>query len=125
SGGVLRAGRAAQEPHLLILSGPAAGVGGAIELAGRIRIRDCLTLDMGGTSVDVALGRNGRAPTVPTQRHRGTPLVAPALDIATAGAGGGSIAWLDPVGALRVGPASAGAIPGPACYGLGGRLPTV
>jgi N-methylhydantoinase A len=125
SGGVLPAGRAAQEPHRLVLSGPAAGVGGAIELAGRIGIRDCLTLDMGGTSVDVALVRDGRAPTVPIQRHDGTPLMAPAIDIATAGAGGGSIAWLDPVGALRVGPASAGAVPGPACYGSGGRLPTV
>jgi N-methylhydantoinase A len=125
SGGVLPAGRAAQEPHRLILSGPAAGVGGAIELAGRIGIRDCLTLDMGGTSVDVALVRDGRAPTAPIQRYNGTPLMAPAIDIATAGAGGGSIAWLDPVGALCVGPASAGAVPGPACYGSGGRLPTV
>jgi N-methylhydantoinase A len=125
SGGVLPAGRAAREPHRLVLSGPAAGVGGAIELAGRLGIRDCLTLDMGGTSVDVALVRDGRAPTVPIQRHAGTPLVAPAVDSATAGAGGGSIAWLDPAGALRVGPASAGAIPGPACYGSGGRLPTV
>jgi N-methylhydantoinase A len=125
SGGVLPAGRAAREPHRLVLSGPAAGVGGAIELADQIGIRDCLTLDMGGTSVDVALVRDGRAPTVPIQRHDGRPLVVPAIDIATAGAGGGSIAWLDPVGALRVGPASAGAIPGPACYGSGGRLPTV
>ena len=125
SGGVLPAGRAAREPHRLILSGPAAGVGGAIELASGLGIRDCLTLDMGGTSVDVALVRDGRAPTVPIQRHEGMPLVAPAVDIATAGAGGGSIAWLDPAGALRVGPASAGAIPGPACYASGGRLPTV
>jgi len=125
SGGVLRAERAAREPHRLILSGPAAGVGGAIELAGRLGIRDLLTLDMGGTSIDVALVRDGRAPTLPIQRHDGVPLVAPAIDIATAGAGGGSIAWLDPVGALRVGPASAGADPGPACYGTGGRRPTV
>jgi N-methylhydantoinase A len=125
SGGILQAGRAAREPHRLVLSGPAAGVEGAIDLARRLGIRDCLTLDMGGTSVDVALIRDGRAPTVPVQRHDGTPLVAPAIDIATAGAGGGSIAWLDPVGALRVGPASAGAVPGPACYGSGGRLPTV
>jgi N-methylhydantoinase A len=125
SGGVLPAGHAAQEPHRLVLSGPAAGVGGAIEVAGRLGILDCLTLDMGGTSVDVALVRDGRAPTVPIQRHDGTPLVVPAIDIETAGAGGGSIAWLDPAGALRVGPASAGAIPGPACYGSGGRLPTV
>lgn len=125
SGGVLRAERAAREPHRLVLSGPAAGVGGAIELAARIGVHDCLTLDMGGTSVDVALVRDGRAPTVPLQRYDGAPLVVPAVDIATAGAGGGSIAWLDPVGALRVGPASAGALPGPACYGFGGRSPTV
>ena len=125
SGGVLAAERAAREPHRLILSGPAAGVGGAIELAGLLGIGDCLTLDMGGTSVDVALVRDSRATTVSVQRHDHTPLMAPAVDIATAGAGGGSIAWLDPAGALRVGPASAGADPGPACYGAGGRLPTV
>ncbi|MEA2537328.1 MAG: N-methylhydantoinase [Chloroflexota bacterium] len=125
SGGVLTAARAGREPHRLVLSGPAAGVGGAIELAGRLGIRACLTVDIGGTSVDVALVRNGRAATVPIQHHQGTPLVAPAVDIATAGAGGGSIAWLDPAGALLVGPASAGADPGPACYGAGGRLPTV
>jgi N-methylhydantoinase A len=80
---------------------------------------------MGGTSTDVALVRDGRAATVSMQRHDHTPLVAPAVDIVTAGAGGGSIAWLDPAGALRVGPMSAGADPGPACYGAGGRLPTV
>ncbi len=125
SGGVLAAARAAREPHRLVLSGPAAGVGGAIELAGRLGIRDCLTLDMGGTSVDVALVRDGRATTVSVQRHEHTPVMAPAVDISTAGAGGGSIAWLDPAGALRVGPASAGADPGPACYGAGGRLPMV
>jgi N-methylhydantoinase A len=125
SGGVLAAARAAREPHRLVLSGPAAGVGGAIELAGRLALRDCLTLDMGGTSVDVALVRDGQATSVSVQRHDHTPLIAPAVDIAAAGAGGGSIAWLDPAGALRVGPASAGADPGPACYGAGGRLPTV
>ena len=125
SGGVLPAARAAQEPHRLVLSGPAAGVGGAIELAGRLGIGDFLAFDMGGTSVDVALVRDGRAATVPVQHLDGTPLLAPAIDIATAGAGGGSIAWLDPAAALRVGPASAGAMPGPACYGAGGRKPTV
>jgi N-methylhydantoinase A len=125
SGGVLTADRAAREPHRLVLSGPAAGVGGAIDLAGRLGIRDLLTLDMGGTSVDVALVRDGRVGVTGVQRHDGLPIIAEAIEMATAGAGGGSIAWLDGAGAIRVGPQSAGAVPGPACYGTGGREPTV
>ena len=125
SGGILPAERAAREPHRLVLSGPAAGVGGAIELAGRLGIRDLLTLDMGGTSVDVALVHDGRAATIGVQRHEGVPIVAETIEMATAGAGGGSIAWLDAARALRVGPRSAGAVPGPACYGADGHEPTV
>lgn len=124
-GGLVPAERAAREPHRLVLSGPAAGVGGAIELGARLGLRDLLALDMGGTSVDVCLVRDGRAPLTGLQRHEGAPLAVAALDIATAGAGGGSIAWLDAAGALHVGPASAGAEPGPAAYGRGGTDATV
>ncbi len=124
-GGLVPADRAAREPHRLILSGPAAGVGGAIELGVRLGLPDLLALDMGGTSVDVCLVRDGRAPVTGLQHHDGAPLTVAALDIATAGAGGGSIAWLDAAGALRVGPVSAGATPGPAAYGRGGDRPTV
>lgn len=125
SGGLVGAAQAGREPHRLVLSGPAGGVGGAIELAGRLGLGDILTLDMGGTSVDVCLVRGGRPATTALQRHDGAPLVVPAIDIVTAGAGGGSIARLDPAGALRVGPESAGSDPGPAAYGRGGREATV
>jgi N-methylhydantoinase A len=125
AGGLVAADRAAREPHRLLLSGPAGGVGGAIEIGRRLGLSDLVTLDMGGTSVDVCLVRDGRAPKRTTQVHDGVPVLAPALDIATAGAGGGSIAWLDPAGALRVGPRSSGADPGPAAYGRGGTEPTI
>lgn len=124
-GGLVPAVRARNEPHRLILSGPAAGVAGAIAVGARLGLADLLALDMGGTSVDVCLVRGGRAPVTGLQRHEGAPLSVSALDMATAGAGGGSIAWLDPAGALRVGPQSAGAEPGPAAYGRGGDDPTV
>jgi N-methylhydantoinase A len=124
-GGLVPAARAAREPHRLLLSGPAAGVAGAIEVGARLGLADLLALDMGGTSVDVCLVRGGRAPVTGLQRHEGAPLMVAALDIETAGAGGGSIAWLDPAGALRVGPESAGADPGPASYGRGGVRATV
>jgi len=124
-GGLVVADRAAREPHRLLLSGPAGGVGGAIEIGQRLGLTDLLTLDMGGTSVDVCLVRGGHAPRRATQAHDGVPVLAPALDIATAGAGGGSVAWLDPAGALRVGPRSSGADPGPAAYGRGGTEPTI
>ncbi len=124
-GGLVPVDRAAREPHRLVLSGPAAGVAGAIEIGTRLGLPDLLALDMGGTSVDVCLVRGGVAPVSGVQRHDGGPLTVAALDIATAGAGGGSIAWLDPAGALHVGPGSAGAEPGPVAYGRGGDQPTV
>jgi N-methylhydantoinase A len=125
SGGLVPAARAAREPHRLILSGPAAGVAGAITVGARLGMADVLALDMGGTSVDVCFVRGGHAPITGLQRHDGAPLNAPALEIATAGAGGGSVAWLDSAGGLHVGPQSAGAAPGPAAYGRGGADPTV
>ena len=107
-----------------VLSGPAAGVVGSVFVAGLCGLDDLITLDMGGTSCDIALVGGGE-PVLSSEAKIGKyPLRQPMLDINTIGAGGGSIAWTDS-GALRVGPRSAGAVPGPACYGVGGELPTV
>jgi N-methylhydantoinase A/oxoprolinase/acetone carboxylase beta subunit len=121
NGGVCDLAEAAAHPARLLLSGPAGGVA-AVVAAG---IRDAISFDMGGTSTDVCLIRGGVAGRSAERRVGGLPLRLPQLDIHTVGAGGGSIAWLDSGGALRVGPHSAGADPGPACYGRGGDLPTV
>ena len=127
SGGILSARAAAREPVRTILSGPAGGVLGAqyiAELAGLDRI---ITLDMGGTSTDVALLESGNLGSLPTTSETvvsDLPVAVPMLDIHTVGAGGGSIARFDRAGALRVGPESAGADPGPICYGRG-EQPTV
>jgi N-methylhydantoinase A len=125
SGGLTDAARAGAHAALTVLSGPAGGVGGAqllAELAGEPRV---LCFDMGGTSCDVCVIDGGRVPETAERTVAGRPLALPALDIHTVGAGGGSIAWRDAGGALRVGPASAGARPGPACYGRGGLEATV
>ncbi|HXB14482.1 MAG TPA: hydantoinase/oxoprolinase family protein [Solirubrobacteraceae bacterium] len=125
SGGLTDAGRAGRHAALTVLSGPAGGVAGArlvAELAGE---RDVACFDMGGTSCDVCLIAGGQVPETSERVIAGRPVTLPALDIHTVGAGGGSIAWRDAGGALRVGPASAGAEPGPACYGRGGEEPTV
>ncbi len=125
SGGLTDHGHAGAHAALTVLSGPAGGVGGALalaELAGESRV---LCFDMGGTSCDVCLIDGARVPETAERTIAGRPLSLPALDIHTVGAGGGSIAWRDAGGALRVGPASAGASPGPACYGRGGREATV
>jgi N-methylhydantoinase A len=108
-----------------LLSGPAAGVVGAIRQAKRSGRGDLITFDMGGTSTDVALVRDGLAALAPETEVDGLPIRTPVLDINTVGAGGGSLVWIDDGGMLRVGPRSAGADPGPACYGRGGTLPTV
>lgn len=123
SGGTISARTAAREPVRTILSGPAGGVVAAVEVARRAGIEDLLTFDMGGTSTDVAVCRGGASTTNESQ-IAGVPVAIPVLDIHTVGAGGGSIAWVDGGGALRVGPQSAGAEPGPACYGRG-QQPTV
>jgi len=125
SGGLTEPGHAGAHAALTVLSGPAGGVGGALmltELAGEPQV---LCFDMGGTSCDVCLIDGGLVQETAERVIAGRPLSLPALDIHTVGAGGGSIAWGDSGGALRVGPASAGASPGPACYGLGGEQPTV
>jgi N-methylhydantoinase A len=125
SGGLTDAARAAAHAALTVLSGPAGGVGGALLLAELAGEPDVLCFDMGGTSCDVCLIDGLQVAETAERTIAGRPLALPALDINTVGAGGGSIAWRDPGGALRVGPASAGAVPGPACYGRGGTSPTV
>lgn len=116
---------AASAPVHTLLSGPAAGVVAAGAVARRAGFGDAIAFDMGGTSSDVCLIRNGQPEVSTSAQIAGLPFRTPAVGIHTVGAGGGSIAWIDTGGALRVGPRSAGADPGPACYGLGGTEPTV
>src|SRR5437588_8205502 len=125
SGGLTEAEHASAHAALTVLSGPAGGVGGALLLAELAGERDVLCFDMGGTSCDVCVIAHGQVAETAERTIAGKPLALPALDIHTVGAGGGSIAWRDAGGALRVGPGSAGADPGPACYGKGGTEPTV
>ena len=125
SGGLTDIAHAGAHAALTVLSGPAGGVGGALTLAKLAGLERVLCFDMGGTSCDVCLIDGARVAETAERTIAGRPLSLPALDIHTVGAGGGSIAWIDPGGALRVGPASAGAQPGPACYGRGGTEPTV
>ncbi|NCF88258.1 MAG: hydantoinase/oxoprolinase family protein [Proteobacteria bacterium] len=124
----------AAEPVKTVLSGPAGGVVAATmigaaeasELSKEEELQPCITFDMGGTSTDVCLvGAEARSYQRRSTMIDGLPLAVPMLDVHTVGAGGGSLAWIDPGGALRVGPQSAGAEPGPAAYGKGGREPTV
>ncbi|MEM8731695.1 MAG: hydantoinase/oxoprolinase family protein [Pseudomonadota bacterium] len=112
-------------PIRTALSGPAAGVSGVGQILGSLDLGDLVTFDVGGTSTDVAILPAGRARTARTREVAGMPVLAPMVDIDVIGAGGGSIARLDPGGALTVGPESAGALPGPAAYGRGGRDATV
>ena len=125
SGGLTDLARASAHAALTVLSGPAGGVGGALLLAELAGERDVLCFDMGGTSCDVCVIDGGDVAETAQRAVAGRPLALPALDIQTVGAGGGSIAWRDSGGALRVGPQSAGADPGPACYGRGGERATV
>src|SRR5213079_1734635 len=124
-GGIVSATLAAEQPVTLFLSGPAGGVIGARFAAERSGVRDFVSLDMGGTSNDVAMVRGGE-PLIAAEGAIGPyPVRTPMVDVSTIGAGGGSIAWTDAAGGLRVGPRSAGAAPGPACYGRGGDQATV
>ena len=107
-----------------LYSGPAAGVVGATRQAARSGFKDLITFDMGGTSTDVCLVQEGRPSLASESEIDGLPIRTPVLDIVSVGAGGGSIAWVDDGGMLRAGPQSAGADPGPACYGRGGQQPT-
>lgn len=124
SGGSISASGAAAEPVRTILSGPAGGVVGALRTARAAGFEKIITFDMGGTSTDVALCERDGVRTTNEAVVAGLPVAVPVMDIHTVGAGGGSIAKVDEGGSLRVGPESAGAEPGPACYGRG-LLPTV
>jgi N-methylhydantoinase A len=124
-GGVVDSGTAARHGSWTVLSGPAGGAVGAAALAERAGAEGAVCLDMGGTSCDVSVATGGRAEESGGRKVGGRALAVPMVDVHTVGAGGGSIAWRDPGGALRVGPRSAGADPGPACYGRGGEDPTV
>jgi N-methylhydantoinase A len=125
SGGLAGLDVAADHAALTVLSGPAGGAAAAALLAERCGEPDLLCFDMGGTSCDVCVVEGGRVREATGREVGGRPLALPMVDIHTVGAGGGSIGWRDPGGALRVGPRSAGADPGPACYGRGGTEPTV
>jgi N-methylhydantoinase A len=124
-GGSLTLEEAMHRPIETINSGPAAGVSGAARIARTLSLDTIVSADVGGTSFDTAIISNG----IPRMRFhseiQGMPLQAPSIDVRSIGAGGGSIAYVDPTGALKVGPQSAGANPGPASYGLGGTQPTV
>ena len=122
SGGVAAAATAARHGSWTVLSGPAGGAVAAAEAAGGA---GAVGLDMGGTSCDVSLVLDGRVAVTGGREVGGRALALPMVDVHTVGAGGGSIAWRDAGGALRAGPRSAGAVPGPACYGCGGDEPTV
>lgn len=125
NGGRIPAAAMRQNAISALFSGPAAGVVGAIRQVGRSGELNLITFDMGGTSADVCLVTDGRPTISPDTEIDGLPVRTPVIDIATVGAGGGSIVWIDDGGMLRVGPTSAGAEPGPACYGKGGLVPTL
>ena len=124
-GGVSAARTARERPVRLFLSGPAAGVIGAAQTGSNANIDDVITVDIGGTSCDIALVSAGKPLVRPEGLIDGYPVRVPMVDVNAIGSGGGSIAWLDSAGGLRVGPHSAGSEPGPACYGRGGKQATV
>src|SRR3990172_4145614 len=120
----MTAARAADDPVQTLLSGPGSGVIGAAHVARLAGFTRLVTLDMGGTSADVAVVQGD--PAYSTENQVGDfPVIMPAVDVSSIGAGGGSMAWIDSAGVLKVGPRSAGAVPGPACYGRGGDHATV
>lgn len=125
SGGVTTIAQASQYGAVALLSGPAGGVKGASFVAQQSGFADVLTFDMGGTSTDVSLILEGQPQTSAEALVAGYPVRLPQIDIHTVSAGGGSMAWIDPGGALKVGPQSAGSLPGPVAYGRGGQQPTV
>ncbi len=125
AGGLIEVEAAAELPVSLLLSGPAGGVRAAAAIAAANGFPDAISFDMGGTSTDVCLIRGGLPEPAAGRDVGGFPIRMPSFDIHTIGAGGGSVAAIDPGGALTVGPRSAGAVPGSACYGRGGSLPTV
>ena len=125
NGGLMRLEIGARFPNQTLLSGPAAGVVAAVELGRVASLSHLITLDIGGTSTDISVIVNGRVLETSEGTIAGQDIASPMLKIRTLGAGGGTIAWIGKDGLLKVGPMSAGAVPGPACYGRGGELPTV
>ena len=125
NGGVMSARLARSSTAETLLSGPASGVIGAMRVAEQAGVRNFITLDVGGTSADVAIVEEGAPRTSLTEHVADFPIMMPVVGVSCIGAGGGSIAWLDSAGVLRVGPQSAGADPGPACYGKGQTKPAV
>jgi len=125
NGGVISIETAAEVPSRTILSGPAGGALAGIVVSNMTGRNNLITIDMGGTSLDTCLIENGNPYFTTMSEVGGFPIKLPMIEMHTIGAGGGSIAWVDSGGALRVGPQSAGAVPGPVCYGKGGDKPTV
>jgi N-methylhydantoinase A len=125
SGGLMTVATARAKPVHTVLSGPAGGVVASAHVAALSGFTEIITLDMGGTSTDISLVLGGMPQVTREASLAGAPIRIPVIDINAIGAGGGSIAWIDDGGALRVGPHSAEAVPGPACYGRGGNQPTV
>ena len=125
NGGIVKHSTAGERPVTMLLSGPAAGVLGSVHTAQLAGYRDILTIDVGGTSTDVSIIENHQPRYTSTSMVESYPVKTPMLDIVTVGSGGGSIVWTDSYGQLKVGPQSAGANPGPICYGKGGTKPTV
>jgi N-methylhydantoinase A len=125
NGGIMSVDAARRFPVKTVLSGPSAGVVGALFTAEAMGCRDLITFDMGGTSTDVCLVRDGVVTVSNDRWVGGYPAKIPAVDVNAVGAGGGSVAWIDLDSLLKVGPRSAGALPGPVCYALGGKEATV
>jgi N-methylhydantoinase A len=125
NGGLVSPATLRRLPINTFFSGPAGGVVGAVDVARASGIADIITIDIGGTSTDVCLVRGGRPARASQRDMGGLPVRTPSIDLHTIGAGGGSLAWVDAGGLPKVGPESAGASPGPACYGRGGQRPTV
>jgi N-methylhydantoinase A len=125
NGGSLTAAMAREKPLGLLMSGPAAGVAAAQTLASEYNLSNAITLDIGGTTSDVCFIKEGKAEIAHSRKIAGHAIRTASVSVESVGAGGGSIAYRDAAGALKVGPESAGAVPGPVCYGLGGERPTV
>ena len=125
TGGVIGVNVARVRPVETLVSGPAAGVSAAARLAAASGVKSAICFDMGGTSSDIAVVRDGTPEIATETQIEDHPLILPVIGVTAIGAGGGSLGWVDPQGVLKVGPESAGADPGPACYGKGGADPTV
>ena len=125
NGGIMPVAAARTQTVATLLSGPASGVIGAAYVAGRAGLTNVITLDVGGTSADIAVVENGRPRSSTSEHIGGVPVMMPVVGVTAIGAGGGSVAWVDEVGVPKVGPQSTGAHPGPACYGRGGKEATL